>query len=755
MLLKNNNYFFIFSFFHLFLTFLFINARSQTIIKGHVYDFNTKNQLTNINVFIKEQSDQGIIAFCFTDSVGNYSIQLNKLGKFEIHFSALGFRDTFERFIIENPNEVLIINSNLVYEYKTLNEVIVETNTAIISKGDTTIIDPKYFTIGNERSVEEVLKKLPGIYVTEDGKIKIKNKEIAKVLVEGDDFLEYNYQLLTRNMQGNAVDKIEVIDRFSENHLLKNIEISDKIILNLKLKDKFKLKIFGNGFVGYDPIIKDRYQLGLTLQSYSKKTKFFITSYANNIGQNSAGDVTSILSNYNSDDYNNLGNDIKTFTVLPLSPNTINIGKARTGYNKNETVSLNFIFNPTPKFKIKPSFFLNWDYSNISNDQQQSYILNQFSFTNNQNTQFINNQFNYSFKLELNYDLNTKQSLKYIGQISNSFHSNNIDLIFNNLKSVESNNITNPIFSHNLLYTWQINKKNALLISGRIIQDNRPQNYYINQFYFNDLFQNTDTLLHFNITRQSTNYYIQFWGLEANLLIRRTESNFFNFSFGIEKNKQTFYNLVNSGNDSISNFNYNLYENNFTFYYTKFNFKFKSEFKIISKLNILAEIEFAPIFNKLDFNRFQENINLFRFPLLDTENVNQILPNSNFLTYKSLLGLKYLVNKKGQANLIYSLENKIIDFTNLIPIYYLSDFRSLTKGLGQLQQIQSHNIIVNFNYGTWGDKNVFFSNILTYSPYFLGTNSLYSPLNNIIKYQLFHDNISLITLIQFNYYLKK
>jgi hypothetical protein len=122
-------------------------------------------------------------------------------------------------------------------------------------KKDTITFNAKAFAQGNEEVVEDLLKKIPGLTVEADGTIKIGDQEVEKVMIDGDDFFERGYKLLTKNMPAQPIDKIELLQNYSNNRLLKGIEQSERVALNLKLDENAKRIWFGNMTLGYDAFL--------------------------------------------------------------------------------------------------------------------------------------------------------------------------------------------------------------------------------------------------------------------------------------------------------------------------------------------------------------------------------------------------------------------------------------------------------------------------------------------------------------------
>ncbi len=78
-------------------------------------------------------------------------------------------------------------------------------------------------------------------------------------MIENDDFFEKGYKTLTKNLPAAPIEKVEVLKRYSNNKLLKGIEESDKIALNLTLSDEAKRQWFANISLAYDVTTQERY----------------------------------------------------------------------------------------------------------------------------------------------------------------------------------------------------------------------------------------------------------------------------------------------------------------------------------------------------------------------------------------------------------------------------------------------------------------------------------------------------------------
>ena len=188
-----------------------------------------------------------------------------------------------------------------VLEEKTeyLKEVVIEANQKIRINRDTTTIKVASFGNKTEQTVEDILKKLPGIEVQKDGSIKAHGKTIDKLLIEGDDLFDKNYKLLTKNLDAKSLDAVQIIDDFEDNPILKGMNNSDKVALNLKLKKDKQNIWFGNIMAGAGIVSENRWKEGINLGLLKKKIKLFYLADYNNSGEKATDQVSKSINENN------------------------------------------------------------------------------------------------------------------------------------------------------------------------------------------------------------------------------------------------------------------------------------------------------------------------------------------------------------------------------------------------------------------------------------------------------------------------
>ena len=192
--------------------------------------------INNASVIVLDPAEN-MLGYTYTNTQGSYSLTLTaKKGEtIVIQVSSLGYEKK-EISLVLKENSVITQSFELLEKTEVLNEVVLETEQKIKVDSDTITIKTKYFTNDTEQTVEDVLKRIPGIEVLEDGKIKANGKLISKLLIEGDDLFDQDYKLLSKNLDGKVLDAVQILKNFEDNPILKQLGDSKAVAVNLKLK---------------------------------------------------------------------------------------------------------------------------------------------------------------------------------------------------------------------------------------------------------------------------------------------------------------------------------------------------------------------------------------------------------------------------------------------------------------------------------------------------------------------------------------
>lgn len=664
------------------LLFWFNLSFSQTTITGIITD-STKAAIPFANVVLSNQ-EQLIIAYTFTDEKGQYVLKFDKIGNFNLRFSAMGFETVIVSITISTETKELVKNAILKEKSFELNEVIVQANTPITVKRDTVVFIASAFKKGNEQVVEDLLKNIPGLNIDSNGSIKVNNTEVEKVMVDGDDFFDKGYKILTKNMPVNPIEKVEILNHYSNNKLLKGVEHSDKIALNLILKDDAKRQWFGNLNMGYALASQSNYEVQSNLMNFGKKNKYYFLTNLNNIGDDAIGDVYQLIHPFRFDEPGSIGDDETANTLLELSALVPNFKASRTNFNNAELLSLNAIFNPNKKLKIKPLAFFNWDENDFFRNQIEAFSLSNTNFTNTENFKLRNKKIIGFGKIDMLYDLSKTKMLEMTTKFNNEHQKNVSYLEFNSDLPQESLKSNNQLFDQKISFTNKFKKHSALLLTARYINEKTPQTYTLDQFFYQGLFpsfSNAD-----NVSQQSENQ-MQFAGFEAHLLDRKVNGSLLELKIG------------NQFREDVLNTTFALKDQNTVLsvppnYQNKLNYRV-NDLYINTKYRLKLK-QFA-IIARMDLHQLYNQLKSF----------DALKKQEPFFVNPSL-GFDWELNKKNKITASYSQNTTNAKVLDVYDNYVLTSFRSFSKGTAHFNQLDASSLTLNYQLGDWSDK--FFAN---------------------------------------------
>lgn len=278
------------------------NAQSDWEIMGEVSDEN-QQPLAQALVYVTPlDSSSNFLAFTNTDSNGIFSLKIStNFDTVSLLVRYLGYGVQQQKIVV---NQTGYLKIQLKKEINALQEVVIaKERPAITKQSDTLVYDLDSFRDSTEYSVEDLIEKLPGIEVDENGSIKVNGKAIETVLVEGDDLLGRNYTLGTKNIRAEFIDRVEVIKRYQNNPVLKNVNLSDAVVLNLLMKEEKKNIISGTAHFGAGYGDEWKGMLHANLFSVARKHKVIVLTDNGNVGTHyGLRELEATYGNFDSDD---------------------------------------------------------------------------------------------------------------------------------------------------------------------------------------------------------------------------------------------------------------------------------------------------------------------------------------------------------------------------------------------------------------------------------------------------------------------
>lgn len=302
----------------------------HAVVTGRVTDSGTGEPVPGANVMLQTADGRALYGFTTTDSDGRY--------RFEYSLRADSVRVMITGFNIRKAWRNIPLAASVTadfqaeYERLQINEVTV-TAEPIRRRGDTlSYLVDSYIDTLTDRAIGDVLRKMPGIDVSESGQIRYNNRPINKFYIEGLDLMGGRYGVAVNNVRAKDISRVEVLENHQPIKALKDVEFSPDAAINLRLKDGAKGSLIATLSLGggYKPWM---WNGELALMLFTGKYQMMTTVKSNNSGD----DVTTELTSF----YDSFQKEYSPLSVhLPALPDT---DRERYMDNLTHAVSINNI----------------------------------------------------------------------------------------------------------------------------------------------------------------------------------------------------------------------------------------------------------------------------------------------------------------------------------------------------------------------------------------------------------------------------
>ena len=263
---------------HIFLGFLLkvCNYTDTVTLTGNITDVNNR-PIPSASITVSDSLNGNILAYAISNAKGEYKIEITSTLK-EFVLQARAFNYATETRTI--PNLSATYNFTLTPKPTELPNVLVKPP-PIQKRGDTINYVVSAFADQKDRSIADVLSKIPGIEVQSDGRVLYQGKPIQKYYIEGMDLLEGKYNLANQNLPHQSVSSVQVLENHQPIRILDSLVATDRASLNIKLKNNITLTGSGRAGLGAAPLLWDA---GITPMLFKKKTQMIASYQANNTG---------------------------------------------------------------------------------------------------------------------------------------------------------------------------------------------------------------------------------------------------------------------------------------------------------------------------------------------------------------------------------------------------------------------------------------------------------------------------------------
>jgi len=406
----------------------YLSGYGQTVIKGTVHE-NNGSILPFATVTVENPLDSAILAYAISDAKGNYEITIQtELSRLLVRFKYFNYEPQIVN--ITNVSQTLhfIATASVI----TLKEVNV-TIPPIVKSKDTLSYNLNSFSNQYDRTLSDVLKKIPGIDIGKSGQILYQGRPINKFYVEGKDLMGGSYGIITNTLPNVDVNSVEIFKNHQPVKMLKDKIYSPDAAINIRLKKDISLTGRGELAVGTTPFL---WQAKITPMIFTKKYQALLSYKSNNIGEDISNELNNIgvIGVSEGKSVENITGSWINIAQSPLPA----IDQKRYLFNKTHVASTNILAGITKKLELRGN--INYNNNEVEREGTQNTVikrydengnsLNEINFSRNSSTQLKNERLNAQFTLTQNTDRNF---LKNILTLQTDQKMDKGDIIINGL----------------------------------------------------------------------------------------------------------------------------------------------------------------------------------------------------------------------------------------------------------------------------------------------------------------------------------
>lgn len=693
------------------------NSQAQTITSQVVA--TTGEAIPHTTVFLQDTSGKNVAyttttntgIFTFADEVklkASAFVIIQKVGKEK---QTIALDNTKENYGV--PAMIYLASAT-----ELLDEITIKAVSPITVKKDTVVYNVQQLAKGDERVIEDLLKNLPGIDVDGDGKITANGKEVEKVMVDGTDFFESGYRVLTKNMPVKPIEEVELLQNYSANKHLKGINADNKVALNLKLNENAKRVWFGNVEAGVGVRDEVVHSVRSNIMNFGKKVKFYTLLQSNDISYDATGDLSAFLSTR----YGEIETPPKLNHFVRIEKMVLSLQDHHYKNTNNQFVTVNTAINFSPALEVKVSGLLNKE-TLLGNKAMEQIVYTPDTFYQNSEDTQYKDKSNFSYlKAEADYAINSFSSLKYNAKGS-IIHTNvNSGILYNAVTTNQVLRNTDNRFEQNIEYTAKLSKNKALIVSYKNIYENNAQDYWLAPNVYAD---ESNTPFTQQVKTQQ-NYH----GVQAAYKSAYGDRNFIHVFVG-NNSTNTHIGSVNT----LAVEDSNAYSNNSVL---KVN-------ELYAKVMAQLALRFLNFRGELTSSLFANDLQT-----LTTHTSNQKLVISPRVRVEAL------INEANKVSIAYKRGYSNINASKIFNGYIQTSFRNLLKGTTNLEPFTDNFYVLDYTLGNYTDR--FFANFsVSYTQYndFYTQNNYVYPTYTQSSITTGQGNEAYLAFASIDYYWKK
>lgn len=664
----------------------------QFKITGTINSEKDKTAIDAATVHLEKAKDSSIVTYTISNDKGKFSLEGKSFSKdVKLFISYVGM-DSYSKSIQLNKTSNLDLGTILLKEESNLlSEVVIQSRAPITVKKDTLEFNVKSFKTKKDANVEDLLKKLPGVEVDEDGKITVNGKEVNKILVNGKPFFGNDPSITTKNLTKDIIEKVQITDTKSKSEAFtgEKGDANNKTI-NLTIKKENNKGWFGrvSGGAGTDK----RFEGAAMVNRFDNNQRFSVLASTNNINSPgfSFGEIQKMFGG---------GGNIWIGGNGGFNINGRSFGGG-SGIIKSKTAGATYADEFGKGLDVNANYFYSGSTSNNESKRNREYTLPDRKYFSNSTTTSDDENHNHSFDTDFDFEIdstfliNIKPSFvfnKREGSSRRQEESLDEDNTLTNsyMSSAYSKSEANN-FQNRLDITKKLGAKGSFIkasVTNRIDKADTEEvnKSTIETFGSNPNIENRDqkSTIENNLMGLTTHLTYRF-PLIAKKFFLDTK---YRYQRDERKNKENTFDF-NSTTQQYSNFNTDLSSD----------FTYNDITKTPSLELIYRTKKWRLNFGTGFVNRTLENNDKLRPELSLKKEYNNLDLDASF---------RYRFDSKASVYFDYRLNNNAPSINQVQPFSDVTNPSNIVTGNPNLKPAQNHRAYINFNKFNWQARTGF------------------------------------------------
>ena len=674
---------------------------AQGNIHGTVKD-STGKAVPFATVSLKNKASNAIVAYTTATDKGTYSLVLpqgQNVDSLVVEVRSIGYKSQSKSLAAAAPVDFVLQAS-----VNQLQAVVIKSSRPVLRiNGDTLSYKVSEFANPQDRTIGEVIKKLPGVTVAADGTISYNNKPISTVYIGGDNLLDDKYSIATNTIPQGVVDKVQVLQNNQPIKALQNKVMSEDVALNLTIKKGAKLQMVGQESIGAG--LPGNYDAELNAMMFKDKYKAINYLKGNNTGYDLQQDI---LSHNRTDYMQRVDNDIPATVLSTGSANTPTLAGSRYLFNQAGILNLNNLVNLKKGVQLRVNAYYLHDSQKQDYSQRTNIFLpgDTVQYTETQHNQYRPDIFHAEFTTTVNQDkyyLNDAFLIDANRSALNSMLNSNGDMVAQNFRDDAFS------FSNEFNLIKSLKSSYVIQAYSYFSHTSEPEKRAIQPNFNDSLFNHgnpyAQLIQKVNVPTWYTNTYFSF-KIPGNVV---TQS--FRAGFSVQSQTLTSDLSVVQTNNAVN---------------------LESD-SAVNHLNWMKKKAYTELAYDIPGDKLKANLTLpLIFQQINYSDTTYALNRSlTRLYFNPQFRMKYQVGAENYLNLMYNYRNQIGSIEDIYQGDILRDYRTLSANSPDLTLQQNRQAGIGFNYRK--ALTLFFASVNAFYSHTSANNIASSVITNSVQ----------------------